>query len=110
MTRRSFLAKIKNFFVEDGIRVKCRHTSVLCAYAASEYFINRIAIGKTALGVRHAQAQALVYGKWTWLRFDGAYVCIANKELKTIDKFVTLDQAVDGALSIPCKRKIQLMD
>ena len=65
----------------------CRHNATMCMIVAGEKYPTRIATGSTKSGGRHAQAQALIGGKWVWLHFINGYVVIASKDDFNVDGY-----------------------
>ena len=62
----------------------CRHETLFCAFVANERYDVRIGYGWSSgvinEGEAHVQAQALVKGKWLWLRMKGRECNFGNQE------------------------------
>jgi len=75
----------------------CRHNALYQALTVGRYYPVRIALGPSNLndGRWHAQAQALIDGKWRWLTQSSAKVCVASKDPGlTLEKYVSLEEAI----------------
>ena len=55
-----------NLFKRRGIMGVCRHEATYCLLVYGEHYPARVAVGYRG-GAYHAQAQAKIDGKWTWL-------------------------------------------
>jgi len=83
------------YFLEPEVQPVCRHTAIACGLAASERYPVRIARGRLTLA-RHAQAQAMVNGKWFFMRRLGRYCVFTPKSDRfRVDEYTTLKEYMD---------------
>jgi hypothetical protein len=64
---------LKNLFKSKGILGVCRHEATYCMFVFGEHHQCQVVRGHRG-GVLHAQAQALLDGKWTWLSVSNGTV------------------------------------
>jgi len=64
-----------------SIRPVCRHTATLCAITMGEDYPVRICSGSVpGSHTRHAQAEAMIDGKWQPLTFSGGVVSVGRMD------------------------------
>lgn len=78
-----------------SIHPVCRHRAIYCAVTAAEQMPVRIAVGVTTKsGMRHAQAQGFIDGRWRYLGVsitDIVIIRLPESEF-TVDEYVTAEE------------------
>jgi hypothetical protein len=96
------------YFLEPEVQPVCRHTAIACGLAASERYPVRIARGRLTLA-KHAQAQAMVNGKWYFLRRMGRYCVFTPKSDRfRVDEYTTLKEYMEEIRQFAERKRSQL--